>query len=72
MLEITSTFGISFDLFNLAFFGKNYGLKTPDTLQESGSAVFWPIPAKRRIEMSHTLVFFSKNLTLQNAPGAKV
>ena len=33
---------------------------------------FEPFPAKRRLEMIDTLVFFSENLILQNAPGAKV
>ena len=73
MLEITS---IRLNLFELATFGTNYGL------QMAGKAItgctkvvlryFVTFPAKHRLEMIDTLIFSSENLTLQNAPGAKV
>ena len=76
MWEITSNFRISLDLFELATFGTNYGLQTADKAIIGCTKValryFEPFPAKRRLQMIGTLVFFCENLTLQNAQGAKV
>ena len=76
MLEITSNFRISLDLFELAIFGTNYGLKTADNTIIGCTKValryFGSFPAKRRRDMVDIFVFLSENLTHQNAPGAKV
>ena len=76
MLKITSNFVFSLDLFELDTFGRNYDLQTANKAITGCTKValryFGPIPAKRRIEIINTLVFFSENLTLQNTPGAKV
>ena len=75
-LEITSKFITSLDLCELATFGTNYGLQTADKALTGCTKValryFGPFPAKRRLEMIDPSVFFSENLTLQNAPNAKV
>ena len=49
MLEISLNFRISLDLFELATFGRNYGLQAADKvitgcMKALYSAVFWPIP----------------------------
>ena len=76
MLEITSNFRISLDLFELASFAMNYGLqmanKTITGCTKVALPYFGPFPVKRRLEMTNTLVFFSENLTLQNPLGPKV
>ena len=76
MLEITSNFKITLDLFELATFGKNYGLQMADKTITGCTKLalrcFCPIPAKRRLEMIDTVVFFIENLSLQNVPSAKV
>ena len=76
MLEITSDFRIRLDLLELANFGMNHGLQTVDKATKGCTKValqyFSPFPAKRSFEMIDTVVFFSENLTLQNASGAKV
>ena len=63
------------DLFELATFGTNYGSQTADKditdCMKVALQYFSPFPAKRRFEMIDSLVFFSGNLVLQNAPGAK-
>ena len=75
MLEITSNLRFSLDLFELATFDTNNDLQTADEAITGCTKVvvryFGSFPAKRSVEMIATLVFFSKNFTLQNAPGAK-
>ena len=60
----------------MANFGTNYGLqtahKTITGYTKMALQYFGPFPAKRRLEMTVTLVFFNETLTLQIAPGAKV
>ena len=72
MLEITSNFGINLDLFELATFGTNSGHQSSQTARKLFCGILIPFPTKRYLEIIHTLVFFSGNLTLPNAPGAKV
>ena len=76
MLEIISNLRISLDWFKLATFSTNYCLQTADKAITNCTKValryFGPFPVKRRFEMVDILVFFNENLTLQNAPGAKV
>ena len=76
MLEITSNIKISLDLFELATFGTNYGLetagKTITGCMKVSLQYFSPLTAKHSLKMICTLVSFSDNLTLHNAPGAKV
>ena len=79
MLEMASNLRISLDLFELAIgleFGTNYGLQLADKSITGWKKValryFGQFPAKRRLDMIDTLVFFIENLTLQNAPGKKV
>ena len=73
MLEMTSNFRISLDSFELAICGTNYGLQTADkVITDCTKVALWyfdPFPAKRRLKMIDTLIFFSENLTLQKAPG---
>ena len=67
MLEIAYNFRISLDLFELVTFGTNYGLQMVDKAITGCTKValryFGPFPAKRGLEMSATLVFFSENLS---------
>ena len=74
MLEITSI--ISLDFFELVTFVVNYGLQAADkditVCTKVALGYFGTFPAKRRLQMIETLVVFSENLTLQNAPGVKV
>ena len=75
ILKITSSFRISLDLFELATFGRNYGLQTANKATTGCTKValryFGQLPAKRHLKMIDTLVFFSENLILQNAPTRK-
>ena len=75
ILETTSNFRISLDLFVLATFGTNYNLQTANKAITGCTKVaqwyFFPFLAKHRLEMIDILVFFCENLTLQNALGAK-
>ena len=76
MLKIKSNFRISLDLFQLATFGTNYGPQTADKAVTGSTKValryLGPFPAKRRLEMIDSLLYFSEHLTLQNIPGVKV
>ena len=62
MLETTSNFRTSLDLFELANFGMNYGPHTADKAITGCTKValpyFGPFPAKRRLKIINTLVFF--------------
>ena len=75
MLKIPSNLRLSLDLLELATFGTNYGLETANKATTIYTKValryFGPFAAKRRLDIIDTLVFFSENVTLQNAPGAK-
>ena len=68
ILEKTSNFRISLDLFELATFGTNYGPQTADKAITGCKRVtlryFGPFPAKRHFEMIDTLAFFSENFTV--------
>ena len=46
--------------------------KTIKTSTKVAPQDFGPFPTKRRLEILDTFVFFSENLTLQNAPEEKV
>ena len=76
MLEITSNFRISLDLFELAIFGTNYGLQTADKAITGCTKValryFGLFPLKHILQMIDTLVFHSEKPTLQNIPDVKV
>ena len=63
MLEITSNFRISIDLFELVRI-----ISDKATAGYAGVALRYFGP----FEMMDTLVYFSENLTLQNAPGTKI
>ena len=58
-------------MLELPTFGTNYDHQTADKASTVCTKValwyFCPFPAKRRLEMIDTLVFFSENLTLQTA-----
>ena len=75
MLEITSHFKISLDLFEMATFGTNYGLLTADKAIAGGTKValpyFSPLQARCSLEIINTLIFFSEILAHQNTPGEK-
>ena len=76
ILEITTNFKISIELFELATFGTNYGLQTADKAITGCMKVvlryFGPFPAKSSLEMIDTLIFFSENFTFQNVSDAIV
>ena len=58
---MTSNFRISLDLFELANFSTNNDLQTADkaiTSTKVALRYFGPFPAKRRLEVIDTLVFF--------------
>ena len=67
---------MSLDMFEVATFSTNYGLKTAEkditSCTKLALRYFVLFPAKHRLVMIDTLVFFSENLTLQNVVGAKV
>ena len=56
------------DLFILRIFARNLSITG---CTKVALRYFGPFPVKRRREMLSTLVFFSENLILQNASGAK-
>ena len=62
MSEIKSIFRISLDLFELATFGRNYGLQTVNKTVTRCPKValrnFIPLAAKRFLEVIDTLVSF--------------